>query len=101
VRGRLAVYRPNLPANLAGFPLFPFDEDDVRQHVALRQAPLPQASRRREGSITLRQLGGILSEALLDRMEAFPDKFDLADVRPDQVKGYQILLAKAVDRRVA
>jgi hypothetical protein len=101
VKWRVQCFRQQVPPNLAAFSLFPFEEQDLREHIRPLEAADPAAQRPRDGSIPLRQLGSTLDRALLNCMDILPADFDITKVPSTQVGRWLIYLAEALERMVA
>jgi len=100
VRQRLDVFRPNLPANMATAPLFPFDEDDLRQAVSTGAF----AGGLGQGPVTLRLLSVVLHDALqarLTKLARMDPAFNVQHVSEATIAGQLIPIAEAYRIMVA
>ncbi|MGD0239105.1 MAG: ATP-binding protein [Streptosporangiaceae bacterium] len=92
VRHRINQFRvPHLRENLAGYPLFPFREEDILQEVSGNQ----DGESGGQGSITLRSFATILQRALVDGWSARRQDSALETLTSDELESRIIKPAQA------
>ncbi len=98
VKHRVELFRePKLPF-LEDSPLFPFDEDDIREAV---ESGLIRADQNGVGLVTLRQLNVILSRILIRRLQELQANFNIATLSQDGIREHVLRLAEYYEKMVA
>jgi hypothetical protein len=82
---------------LESYPLFPFDEDDIRSafdsSAILEYVP--------EDTVSLRQFSVILNKLISERLDELDDEFDITQVTEKQTEEYLLRLSREYKRLVA
>lgn len=106
VRHRIKCFRdPNSEdelktyPQLQNYPLFPFDEDDIKEVVETGVAA--QAINTESTTLTIRQFSIILSKAINDALNDLPVDFNIAAVSPGEVGNNIIRLAPSFERMIS
>lgn len=91
VKHRISRYRKGFSQVIDEYDLFPFTEDDIREAVQTRGD---------EGIITLRQLNGILKDAISDKRRQMDDNFDIARASDPAAKQHLISVSRYFEEKM-
>ena len=98
MKHRIDFFRVKPPAvDLQAYPLFPFDENDVKEAVETGVLAKPGEG----AAVTIRQLSVVLHKAISDKRIGLSDDFDIAKVSSGNLPQQIIRLAPTFAKMVA